>query len=298
LSSASSITLVDSDHQDGDDEADENKPLSFTFNPPEYTWKEIYAAIPTHCLKSNTLLSLSYVARDFLYVSLLFTLATQIHNLPTPTTRFFAWGAYAFAQGLVFTGLWELAHECGHGALSPQKWINNTLGLVIHSFVLVPFHSWRITHGHHHKATNNLDRDIAFVPTLKEDYDAERKTHSRIWDMIEDMPVVTLGFLFFHQLVAFPIYLTNNNFALERMAKVPWWKRSHFYLGGDGPNFKATDTRDILKSDVGIAIALTLLWAAYVRFGAWNVFLFYGAPYLWTNHWIRKLPSSTSLPSS
>ena len=31
------------------------------------------------------------------------------------------------------------------------------------------------------------------------------------------------------------------------------------------------------------------LWTAVGQFGAQKVFLFYGAPWLWTNHWIRML---------
>jgi fatty acid desaturase len=153
----------------------------------------------------------------------------------------------------------------------------------------VPFHSWRITHSQHHKSTNNLDRDIAFVPTLKEDFDKERATHSKAWELVEDTPLVALITLFFHQLIAWPIYIAINNFAIERMAAAPWWKRSHFYLGGDGPNFKPENTKKVLNSDIGIALAATGLWLAVRWFGAWNVMLFYGFPYLWTNHWIRML---------
>jgi len=159
----------------------------------------------------------------------------------------------------------------------------------MHSFLLVPFHSWRFTHSQHHKSTNNLEKDIAFVPTIKEDFDAERESHSKAWEMVEDTPIVALVTLFFHQLIAFPLYLTINNRALERMAASPWWKNSHFYTGGDGPNFKPENTRDVLVSDMGIAVAVLGLWAAVRWFGAWNVMLFYGFPYLWTNHWICML---------
>jgi len=69
--------------------------------------------------------------------------------------------------------------------------------------------------------------------------------------MVEDTPVVALTTLFFNQLIAWPIYMTINNFAIERMAAAPWWKRSHFYLGGDGPNFKPENTRDVLISECG-----------------------------------------------
>jgi fatty acid desaturase len=267
-----------------------NGPLIFV--PPTYTMRDIHAAIPPHCFHPNTLISLSYVLRDFSFAFTLAFLATYIRYIPSPSLRIIAWGTYQFAQGLAFTGLWELAHECGHGALSKHKSFNNYVGLTIHSLLLVPYHSWRFTHQTHHKNTNNLSTDIAFVPPLKSEYLTAQAANpfSRLpfWELIEDTPVVTLITLFFHQLIAFPIYLTLNNFALERMRKVEWWKRSHFYFGGDGPNFRPWQSNEILISDCGIAAALVLLWAAVGYFGSWNVLLWYGVPYLWVNHWICK----------
>ncbi|KAK0123933.1 hypothetical protein ONS95_008923 [Cadophora gregata] len=258
------------------------------FTPPTYTMKEIYDAIPPHCLQPNTLLSLFYVLRDFSYVATLICLATQIPKIPNDNVQFGAWALYSFLQGLVFTGLWEIAHECGHGALSKSKLFNNVTGLIVHSLLFVPFHSWRITHSTHHKNTNNLDKDIAFVPNLKEAHEEAHATHSKLRDYVEDMPITALIHLFFHQLIAFPVYLTINNFALARMAVYPWWTRSHFYLGDDGPNFKFANKKDILISDICIAISAFVMWSLAQYFGSWNIMLLYGFPYLWTNHWIRK----------
>jgi omega-6 fatty acid desaturase / acyl-lipid omega-6 desaturase (Delta-12 desaturase) len=261
------------------------------FTPPTYTMKEIHDAIPPHCFQRNTLLSFFYILRDFLFIGILFGLATQIPFLPTHPLRVSAWVAYSIIQGLLFTGVWELAHECGHGALSPSKAFNNTAGLFIHSLLLVPYHSWRFTHSTHHKSTNNIERDVAFVPDTKDVWLAAREARApeflfTYWDLIEDMPLVNLLILIGHQLIAWPLYLILNNFALPRMRAVEWWKRSHFYFGGDGPNFKPENRDDIILSDLGVGLVGAALWAACRYFGASNVFLFYGAPWLWTNHWI------------
>jgi omega-6 fatty acid desaturase (delta-12 desaturase) len=266
------------------------KPAVFT--PPEYTMKEIHDAIPAHCFRPNTLLSLGYVLRDFFFVACLATTAAYIiPNIQDQYMQTMAWGIYAFCQGLIFTGLWELAHECGHGALSKKKWVNDAMGLVMHSFLLVPYHAWRVTHSTHHKTTNNIDKDIAFVPDVKDDWVAKRESRGpfmKTLELFEDVPIAVLGELIAHQLVAFPTYLLINNFALARMAAFPWWKRSHFYFGGDGPNFKPANKNDIIVSDLGIALWAGILWAAVHFFGGWNVMKIYGFPYLWTNHWIRK----------
>ncbi len=40
---------------------------------------------------------------------------------------------YSFWVGLFGTGLWIIAHECGHQAFSESKALNNTVGWVLHS---------------------------------------------------------------------------------------------------------------------------------------------------------------------
>ncbi|KAJ4420964.1 hypothetical protein N0V82_004006 [Gnomoniopsis sp. IMI 355080] len=273
---------------------DDQKTKPF-FEPPDklYSMKDIHDAIPKHCFERNSLLSFGYMLRDFAMVfSLMWLAATFLPSIQNDYVRKAAWLAYSFLQGCFFTGLWELAHECGHGALSPKKWVNNSMGMLMHSFLLVPYHSWRFTHSTHHKTTNNIEKDIAFVPDVKEDWVAKRKGRDwfmKLLELVEDMPMAVMLELLGHQLVAWPVYLIINNFALPRMAVVAWWKRSHFYFGGDGPNFKPANSKDVIISDLGIAAALSVLYACVQLFGKWNVLLLYGFPYLWTNHWILTI---------
>ena len=62
------------------------------------------------------------------------------------------------------TGLWVVAHECGHRAFAKQDWINYLVGHVLHTALLVPFHPWRISHANHHANTNCMENDEVFVP--------------------------------------------------------------------------------------------------------------------------------------
>ena len=64
------------------------------------------------------------------------------------------------------TGLWVLAHECGHQAFSDYKWVNNAVGMVLHSALLVPYHAWRISHGNHHKNTCSMEDDEVGVASV------------------------------------------------------------------------------------------------------------------------------------
>ena len=258
--------------------------------PHPYTMQEIHEAIPKHCTQPSTLRSLGVIGRDLLLIFIIGCMATRISSLTSPIVRFLAWSLYGFCQGLFFTGLWELAHECGHRALSKDKWVNDLIGLVVHSSLLVPFHSWRFTHQTHHKSTNHMDRDIAFVPQVKDPAQADKRTGTfeKAIDLVADCPAAALATLFVHQLVAFPLYLTINNFALPQIRAAPLYKRSHFYTGGDGPNFKPRHTRAIIISDLAISVSFFVLWLATREFGSWTIFRFYGLPYLWVNHWICK----------
>jgi len=85
-----------------------------------------------------------------------------------------------YVQGCVFVGLWIIAHECGHRAFSESQTLNNFVGHVLHSFLLVPFHSWRITHGHHHANTNCVEDDAVYIPfnyKTKDAVEAAAKKH-------------------------------------------------------------------------------------------------------------------------
>lgn len=87
---------------------------------------------------------MSYVVADisliYLTLQAAFYLTSQIPtlNLPypeysTPAVHFAIWTLYGFTAGLFGTGLWVIAHECGHGAFCSNKYLNHSVGWVLHS---------------------------------------------------------------------------------------------------------------------------------------------------------------------
>ncbi|RDW65242.1 putative Delta(12) fatty acid desaturase [Coleophoma crateriformis] len=262
------------------------------FELPNYTMKEIHDAIPAHCFKPSTLRSMAYVVRDFFYCSTLIYLAvTYIPLLPHPALRFAGWVAYTTVQGFVFTGIWILAHECGHGAFSTSKRLNYIMGLIMHSFLLVPFHSWRLSHSQHHKATGNIQKDTAFVPHSRESWLARNFGAKAKQDMIEfaelaeDSPISSLWHCIIHQLFGWPGYLlfnlTGQSYGGAKGAKI-----SHFYYGEDSVFFKKNELPLIVLSDIGVAVMIAALVVAGQFFGSWTVIVLWGVPWLWVNNWI------------
>ena len=265
------------------------------FELPNFTMKQIHDAIPAHCFKPSILRSMAYVVRDYFYVSVLgYAAWTYIPMLPNVYLRFGAWCLYTFLQGLVFTGIWILAHECGHGAFSKNKKLNHTMGLLMHSFLLVPFHSWRISHSQHHKNTSNIEKDTAFVPRTRESW-AERnlgsaaKAHTvEFTELTEDTPIASLWKCFTHQLIGWPGYLLFN-LTGQSYNGAKGLKITHFYFGEDSVFFKKHELSMIMLSDaVVLAMIGALVYAGQV-FGSWAVIVMWGVPWLWVNNWIGKL---------
>ena len=57
-----------------------------------------------------------------------------------------------------------LGHDCGHGSFSRSWLINDVVGNLLHTLILVPYYPWKLSHMHHHKNTGNIDKDEIFYP--------------------------------------------------------------------------------------------------------------------------------------
>ncbi|XP_047337845.1 delta(12)-fatty-acid desaturase FAD2-like [Impatiens glandulifera] len=137
---------------------------------PPFTLAQIKKSVPPHCFQRSVITSFSYVVYDLLIVSFLYYAATSyIHLLPgPPALSGFVWLLYACVQGCVLQGVWIIAHECGHHAFSDYQWLDDTVGFILHSALLVPYFSWKHSHRMHHSNINSMEGDVIFVPKRKE----------------------------------------------------------------------------------------------------------------------------------
>ncbi|CAL1538803.1 unnamed protein product, partial [Lymnaea stagnalis] len=76
---------------------------------------------------------------------------------------------YWLVQGTVFTGIFFLGHDAGHGSFSKHEIVNTIFGNICHNFVICPYYQWKITHRNHHKHTGNMDKDEVFYPVWKKE---------------------------------------------------------------------------------------------------------------------------------
>ncbi|GAA6003561.1 hypothetical protein JCM10207_000390 [Rhodosporidiobolus poonsookiae] len=272
------------------------------FEVPQFTIKEILGAIPSHCFERSALRSATYVVADFAMIAALgyaasfidpafsFEGGSVLSGWEGFAAKWALWSVYWIVQGWVGTGIWILGHECGHQAFSTSKTINDTMGLFLHSFVLVPYHSWRISHGKHHAATGHISRDEVFVPRtasfrkVNEKGTGKKKEVEKglvLDELLEDAPLYRLGWLLVQQLFGWPAYLFSN---ASGQLWYPAWT-NHF--DPSALIFDARHRNQVLISDAFLVGMLSLITAfGYYCGGVSAVVKYYVVPYLFVNHWL------------
>lgn len=262
--------------------------------PIDLSIKSLRGAVPAHCFERNLLTSLKHLALDLTMITLMFLSMRWLdthavsYGLPSLILHAFLWPLYWWFQGAVMTGIWVLAHECGHQSFSPWKSVNDAFGLVLHSALLVPYHAWRITHAKHHKKTNHMTDDQVFVPSSRSEYDAfhgvtrdagHRQYRLAIQEALEETPLGDLIGIF--QMVTFGwwAYLTTN------IAGQNYGRGANHY-NPSAPMFTSRDFWDIVISDVFIVAMLSTCAFAINHFGLRNFVYYYFIPYMFVNMWL------------
>ncbi len=220
----------------------------------DFTLQDLKAAIPAHCFQPSVFKSLAYFFLDLGIIAALYAVAHGINSW-----LFFP--IFWLAQGTMFWALFVVGHDCGHGSFSRYKWLNNLVGHLAHTPILVPYHGWRISHRTHHANTGNIDTDESWYPVDESTYQA--------------MPWPQKMVRFYGALFAYPFYLFFRSSGRSG---------SHFMPGSD--LFRPSERRDVLVS--------TLCWSAMVVVLAWVgltqglLFLatYYVAPYLVFVAWL------------
>ncbi|GJE88918.1 fatty acid desaturase-domain-containing protein [Phanerochaete sordida] len=264
------------------------------FVPMDLSIEEIRRAIPDRLFQRSTLRGLGYLLRDLAMAAALFYGALHIDDISRrvgtsgrvgamaeTVTRWILWLTYWWFQGLVFTGLWVLGHECGHGAFSEKKWVCDTIGYIIHTALWTPYFSWKISHHRHHRNHASMERDEVYVPWTRAELGLPADPAGTL-DYAEyfgDTPLYTLAALVAQQLFAFPAYLTFNVSGQRSYPRGTnhWDPRSVL--------FTRPQRTAVLLSNLGLACTAALTALACTKFGAARVAALYGAPWLAVNHW-------------
>ena len=255
---------------------------------------QIRGVIPEDCFESDTLTSLKYLSVSVIGTALCTAFGFGALNFLPPdnllTLPF--WTAYSAVTGTVAMGLWVLAHECGHGAFSKNKTIQDTVGYVLHSLFLVPYYSWQRSHAVHHQYTNNIELGETHVPELLIEKDEGSfafrnsfieklglKNGIRAWGALQS---------FLHLITGWPAYLwIGATGGTARGMTNHYWPNP--LTTPDQPKkelFPGNWKEKVFKSDIGVAAvaAGALTWA--VCNGIPQMMALYGGPLIVVNMWL------------
>lgn len=159
-----------------------------------------------------------------------------------------------------------LGHDCGHGSFSRNRAVNSFFGHVLHSLILVPFHSWRISHRKHHKNTGNYEKDAMFYPIPESEYIG-----------VNMFARIVYKYLYFLGFLAYPIYLLKGYGNSMKNA-------SHF--SPQSELFTKEERSLVFTSVMCWSVMASLLVACAVCFGLLNVIIYYGIPYFIYCAWL------------
>jgi len=218
---------------------------------PPFTLADLKNAIPAELYKRKAGYSMFFLARD---VAIVFGLAAAAQAI----NQWWVWPAYWLAQGTMFWALFVVGHDCGHGSFSSNKKLNDFVGNLTHSSILVPYHGWRISHRTHHANHAHVENDESWYPT----------TESRFKSLDAS---TLLGRHSLLSMFAYPFYL---------MSRSPGKSGSHF-----DPNcelFSKSEAKLIKTSNKFFAGMLAILAACTYFLGPLAVLKLYVVPY-WVN---------------
>ena len=238
---------------------------------------KINGVLQKYVNKQNIFTSTSYLLRDIL-ISISFTYIAYISKNVFSQILWIL--LYSSIQGTIWTGLWVLGHECGHGAFAKNKITNDIFGLCIHSFLLVPYYSWQYTHNKHHKYTNHLVLGESHVPFIKTELLSTR---------YKNTPFIILLNLFF----GWPAYLlfnksggrvdaNNNPFVVSFYTSI--FDFSHY--NPTSVIFPTNKYNYVVISDIFILMQLFAVFSMDYNYGFGTSFIWYWCPLVVTNSWL------------
>lgn len=191
------------------------------------------------------------------------------------------------------TGCWVVAHECGHKAFCDNTKLQDAVGYVLHTALLVPYFSWQRSHAVHHARTNHLSEGETHVPYANSNdpsfYTVGAAKLAKRKAKFAEGPLgrAKFGFtrLWSHLVFGWPAYLISGSTGGPLRGKT-----NHFlpFKGtqGQGQLFPGKFGTKVYYSDIGIAVVCAGL-VAWGSVAGWQApALLYAAPLCVTNMWL------------
>uniref|UniRef100_A0A0G4GNS3 Fatty acid desaturase domain-containing protein n=1 Tax=Chromera velia CCMP2878 TaxID=1169474 RepID=A0A0G4GNS3_9ALVE len=229
----------------------------FPQEAPPFSLADLKRVIPARCLQKSAAKSLSFLAKDLAIIAALSVTANALDNP-------LFWPLYWFAQGTMFWALFVVGHDCGHGSFSDDRKLNDLIGHLTHSSILVPYHGWQISHRTHHQNHGHVDNDESWYPLAESKYNS--------------LPAASQAARFElpFMLLAFPVYLFRRTPGRESCS----------HLDPQGSLFADRERNLIATSRNWYCGMIALLGALGLAFGPLWLLKMYIIPYIIGTAWL------------
>jgi len=251
--------------------------------------KEVKNAMPEGTWVRDDKISLAYAAKSTILS--LGCLWAALSFIPMSMAWWPAWLAYWWVAGTVWTGAWVIAHECGHGAFSDNKLLQDTVGYILHTALMVPYFSWQRSHAVHHSKTNHVLEGETHVPYTME---SGKKTLAKR-QFFQNALGERFGNILYgairmvsHLVFGWPAYLLAGVTGGPVRGVTNHFIPVKPFSTGDKNTelFPGVWKKKVWLSDVGIVGMVGVLTAWAMKFGFWHMAALYLGPLMITNCWL------------
>lgn len=162
------------------------------------------------------------------------------------------------AYGWVLVGLFVVGHECGHYAFSRRRWVNHLVGHLCLSPLFNSFHTWRLTHDHHHAHTLLRGQEV--------DWSANLATRDELASLSWRKAALTrLGYALPFGILVW-IYANSARRALGARSMIPAKRRERAL-------------RQLALSNAVLWLTLIAIYGGlFAHLGLWGLIKYHGAP--------------------
>jgi|EP00324_Dicrateria_rotunda_P009597 omega-6 fatty acid desaturase (delta-12 desaturase) len=251
--------------------------LAATLPQPDdkITKRSLRECIPPEYFKRSYAISLGHMAWDCFIVVFSWWLALQASAALPWFCSPAVWGFYWWYQGITCTGLWVIAHECGHGGFTDSRLVNDVCGWLIHSSLLTPYFSWAITHAKHHHYTNHMTMGETWVPsTANPEKKSVKYAKTHLGTIERVVKIAVMGWY---------VYLFVNATGARQNRG-----QSHFNPAARAL-FKPKDRPYVIASNIGMLLGLAVVLLSVKHYGLWVVFRNYLMPQTITNFYLTSI---------
>ncbi|RAK95936.1 delta-12 fatty acid desaturas-like protein [Aspergillus ibericus CBS 121593] len=222
------------------------------------TVDDLRRAVPDYCFTPSLFWSFFYLVRDLAYSGILlmglYRMLNTIVVQESPVLYYLTVIGSGFDQGFVWTGLWVIAHACGHSSFSRSAVLNDSIGFS--------------THRRHHIYANHIDKDLNSVPPQRQSYAEKIGQAAEVLEEIgQDAPWVLFLRIVLQPTIGWNWYILTN-------ITCP-------------PTAVVKPGMSMWRHDLGCLATIAGLYHLYTWFGSFEtLFWVYIMPWTWVNHWI------------